>query len=106
MKISFIKISIIYPSMCINVKTFITDIVVTNGSLESVPHPDPKWLAIEGAEDCLTKMKMGDSTPVCVHLIQSEFCKNDAWKQLRKLVEAKELKQCYGSGMIFHSQYS
>merc|ERR1712198_326940 len=28
------------------------DIVVTNGSLESVPHPQPKWLAIEGAEDC------------------------------------------------------
>jgi len=73
------------------------DIVVTNGSLESVPHPQPKWLAIEGAEDCLTKMKMGNSNPVCVHLVQSEFCKNDAWKQLRKLVEAKELKQCYGS---------
>ena len=73
------------------------DIVVTNGSLESVPHPEPKWLKIEGAEDCLTRMKMGDSTPVCVHLIQSEFCKNDAWKQLKKLVEAKELKQCYGS---------
>jgi len=68
-----------------------------NGGQESVPPPKPKWLAIKGAEDCLTKMKMGGSTHVCAHLIQSEFCKNDAWEQLKTLVEAKELKQCYGS---------
>jgi len=70
---------------------------VIEGSQESVSHPEAKWLAIEGAEDCLTKMKFGDWSEVCVHLVHSEFCKIDAWKQLKKLVEAKELKHCYGS---------
>ena len=44
---------------------------------------------------------MGSWQAVCLHLIQPEKCKDDAWTQLKGLTGTDEVLQCEEEGMIF-----
>ena len=49
---------------------------------------------------------MGSWQAICLHLIQPEKCKDDAWTQLKGLTKTDEVLQCEEEGMIYFCKNS
>ena len=71
------------------------------GNLGSLP---PKYLKVEGHKDCMGTKDMGSWQAICLHLIQPEKCKDDAWTQLKGLTGTDEVLQCEEEGMMFFAR--
>ena len=74
----------------------------------------PKYLSIEGHEDCMGTIEKGSVTVVCLHSMQKENCTDEARKALVDLRNDMEddypgMELCdaedYYSGMIFTKRF-
>ena len=67
--------------------------------MAKIGDPPPKYLSIEGHKDCMGTKDMGTWQAHCVHQLQPQKCKDDAWEQLQQLTGKEKIPSCLTGGI-------